>query len=189
MFPASFAASLGALAVPSGDAKLLVVGASGGTGTRALRGLLDAGYDGPQLRVLTRNPLRPSLAPLRALGIEIYGADLEEPESLTDVGSSCSGCYVHSTAGDTKQLDTGEVLRAQNLASALKAGGSVEQVVYNSAAAEPTHAVERISQKHAVEDVFSTEFGLPATHLRANLFMEVSRPLPLLNAGPSQRRV
>ena len=171
--PVALSVAAGALIAPSADTKLLVVGASGGTGTRALRGLLDIGYAGPQLRVLTRNPSRLSLAPLRALGVEICGADLDEPDSLVGVGASCTGCYVHSTAGDTKQLDTGEVLRAQNLASALKAGGDVEQVVYNSAAAEPTHAVERISQKHAVEVVFSAEFGLPATHLRANLFMEV----------------
>ena len=49
-----------------GSAKVLVVGASGGTGSRALRGLLDVGYKPNQLRVLTRNPMKPSLSPLRA---------------------------------------------------------------------------------------------------------------------------
>ena len=152
------------------NAKVLVVGASGGTGSRALRGLLDVGYSPASLRVLTRDVSKPSLAPLRELGIELYAGDLEDPATLVGVGASCSGCYVHSTAGDTKKLDTGEVVRAQNLVQALAADGSVKQLAYNSAAAEPTHGVKRIAQKHAVEDVFSA--ALPSTHLRANLFME-----------------
>lgn len=154
-------------------AKILVVGASGGTGKRALRGLLDVGYNPEQLRVLTRDPSKESLAPLRDMGMELAPADLEDPASLVGVSASCTGCYVHSTAGDTKKLDTGEVVRAQNLASALRADGSVEQVAFNSAAAEEGHGVVRIAQKHSVEDVFSSgDVGLPATHLRANLFME-----------------
>ena len=42
--------------------------------------------------------------------MELISADLENPASLTGVGTACTGCYVHSTAGDTKQLDEGEVL-------------------------------------------------------------------------------
>ena len=72
---------------------------------------------------------------------------------------------MHSTAGDTKQLDTGEVTRAQHLAAELRREGSVRHVVFNSAAAEPSHGVKRIAQKHAVEAVFSEELLLPATHL------------------------
>ena len=156
----------------AGNAKLLIVGASGGTGARALRGLLDVGYAPSQLVVTTRDPSKPTLKPLAALGIELRAADLDDPTTLVGVGNGCTGCYVHSTAGDTKQLDTGEVSRAQHLAEAL-AGGTVKQLAYNSAAAEADHGVKRIDQKHAVEDVFSSgEFALPATHLRANLFME-----------------
>ena len=155
-----------------GSAKVLVVGASGGTGSRALRGLLDVGYKPNQLRVLTRNPMKPSLSPLREIGVELFAADLDEPSTLEGVSTTCTGCYIHSTAGDTKQLDTGEVVRAQHLASALVADGSVGHVVFNSAAAEPEHGVKRIEQKHLVEAVFSVEYQLPATFLRANLFME-----------------
>ena len=49
------------VAIPK-SAKLLVVGASGGTGSRALRGLLDVGYEPAQLRVLTRDPLKTPFA-------------------------------------------------------------------------------------------------------------------------------
>ena len=152
--------------------KLLVVGASGGTGLRALHGLMDVGYAASQLRVVTRDPSKPVLEPLRQLGIELHAADLDDPATLVGVGATCTGCYVHSLAGDTKKLDTGEVSRSRHLAQALDAEGSVRQVAFNSAAAEPSHGVKRIAQKHAVESVFSTEVGLPATHLRANLFME-----------------
>jgi len=155
---------------PPPDAKLLVVGASGGTGTRVLRGLLDVGYQPAQLRLLTRNPSRDSLKPLSDAGIELFAADLDEPASLGSAADACTGCYVHSTAGDTKKLDVGEVLRARHLSASLQ-GSGVAQVVFNSAAAEPSHGVKRIAQKHAVEQVFR-ESGLPATHLRANLFME-----------------
>jgi uncharacterized protein YbjT (DUF2867 family) len=162
--------STSALAPPP-SARLLVVGASGGTGTRALRGLLDVGYQPNQLRVLTRSPSKPSLEPLRQIGIELCAGDLDDPSSLKNVADGCTGCYVHSTAGDTKKLDTGEVERAQHLATRLVQSG-VAHVAYNSAAAEPTHRVVRIAQKHAVEEVFATEHGLPTTCLRANLFME-----------------
>ena len=34
---------------------------------------------------------------------------LDAPASLAGVGAGCTSCYVHSTAGDTKKLDEGEV--------------------------------------------------------------------------------
>ena len=77
-------------ASPSADAKVLVVGASGGTGARAIRGLLDVGFQPAQLRVLTRNPQKASLAPLRNAGIELHGADLDDSASLEGVGASCT---------------------------------------------------------------------------------------------------
>ena len=89
--------------------------------------------------MLTRNPCKASLAPHRQLGIELCEADLDDPATLTGVADGCTGCYVHSTAGDTKKLDTGEVRRAQHLAAALREAGGISHVVYNSAAAEDSH--------------------------------------------------
>lgn len=179
------------LPVPPSGA-ILVVGASGGTGMLALQGMLDTGCAPSRLCVLSRNPSKPSLQPLVAQGVQVRWGDLDDPATLPAAVEGCSGCYVHSTTADTKKLDAGEVVRAQHLAAALKAAG-VGQVVYNSFAAEPGHGVKRIEQKHAVEAVFSEEYGLvivqpltpdvthpsrqfpraqPATHLRANLFMD-----------------
>ena len=142
-------AALSALTPPPPSAKLLVVGASGGTGARALRGLLDVGYQPAQLRVLTRDPAKRSLERHRELGIELFAADLDDPATLNGAADGCTGCYVHSTAGDTKKLDTGEVDRARHLAASLAVTGGMLHVVYNSAAAEPNHGVVRIAQKYA----------------------------------------
>ena len=166
MFSLTFPAAL-LPSPPTGD--IVVVGASGGTGKRALQGLLDAGCKPAQLRVLTRDPAKPSLQPLRALGMPLVQADLDDPATLPAALAGCAGCYVHSTAADTKQLDEGEEERARHLASAL-GDAACRHVVFNSAAAEPEHQVRRIAQKHAVEAVLSA--ALPSTHLRANLFME-----------------
>ena len=182
MFPGIFVGAAIAFPIPgserfavAGNAKLLVVGASGGTGARALRGLLDVGYAPSQLVVTTRDPSKPTLKPLAALGIELRAADLDDPTTLVGVGNGCTGCYVHSTAGDTKTLDTGEVLRARHLAHALRADGSVQQVAFNSAAAEPTHGVRRIAQKHDVERVFSSEYREGSQILRKSLDKELPR--------------
>lgn len=151
---------------------ILVVGASGGTGFRALKGLLDVGYTPEQIRVLTRNTNKPSMVALHQLGFQTYQADLEEPSTLSKATSGCVGCYVHSTSSDTKKLDTAEVDRARNLAAAMAAQGDVKIVVYNSAAAEEGHGIYRIEQKHAVEQVFQESNIASFVSLRANLFME-----------------
>jgi len=167
MTPVSLLAPIAAALTPPPHARLLVVGASGGTGSRALRGLLDVGYEPRQLRVLTRDPSKAILEPHRGLGIELWAGDLDDPQTLEGAGDGCSGCYVHSTAGDTKQLDTGEVRRARHLAQSLRASG-VAHVVYNSAAAEPTHSVVRISQKPTLASTMIYAVAMIPAVLAAN---------------------
>jgi uncharacterized protein YbjT (DUF2867 family) len=150
---------------------ILVVGASGGTGQRALQGLLDVGYTPQQLVVLTRS--KEKMQALQQMGFSTIVADLDDPSTLVDATRGCVGCYIHSTASDTKALDTAEVERARHLAAAMTARGDISHVVYNSAAGEEGHGVYRIEQKHKVEKVFLSEYsGVHFTSLRANLFME-----------------
>lgn len=158
---------------------ILVVGATGGTGLRALQGLLDVGYEAPQIRVLSRNLDKPVVVALRErLGFQTCQANLDDgpSEELDEAVSGCVGCYIHSTSSDTRKLDTGEAERARTLATAIDANtdpSSSCHVVYNSAAGEPDHGVERIRQKQDVERVFTDNFpNVPFTSLRANLFME-----------------
>ena len=132
------------------------MGATGGTGLRALEGLLDAGFAPQDIRVLSRNIDKPFMVALRdRLGFCTVEADLDDVDSL-ELYKAVDGCrfaYIHSTSSDTRDLDTGEERRARNLATVIKAVGDMQHVVYNSAAGEEGHGVKRIAQKHAVEQV------------------------------------
>jgi uncharacterized protein YbjT (DUF2867 family) len=176
LYAASLLPSCRSLSSKSPQGTVLVVGATGGTGLRALTGLLDVGYKPEQLRVLTRNFAKPSVVALQQAGHSLCQADLEVPDSeqLREAVSGCSGCYLHSTSSDTKRLDALEVDRARNLAAAIAATGDIRNIVYNSAAGEVGHGVYRIQQKHDVEQVFLQDCGsnISFTSLRANLFME-----------------
>jgi hypothetical protein len=164
--------------------KILVVGATGTTGIRALRGLLDV-YDSSNLILLTRDTNKPLILQLKEMGFGVIQADLENEPLLRkqllrrfhdDIKQQhlWEGCYIHSTSSDTPDLDVLEVSRAQNLCPILmdiakqqnrhvqekdnNGASSTEPfvVVYNSAAAPPDHGVRRIAQKHQVEDVFKS---------------------------------
>jgi uncharacterized protein YbjT (DUF2867 family) len=183
-----------------------VVGATGGTGLRALRGLLDAGCEASSLRLLTRNPSSPSLLALQEQwGMQICEVDLnndddDESKGLKAAPTGCVGCYVHALCGDTKQLTTGGVDRAQTLAKTIKSHAHPDcHVVLNSAVGEDGHGVQRIQQMHDTERVFREDFAeIPFTGLRANLFMEefwkqYTRPSILRGkfpfSVPSDRRI
>lgn len=172
-------------------ATILVVGATGSTGLRAIQGLLDVGYKPRQVRLLTRNAKSPKCKALKMAGFGIVEADLEDLKSLQSKGATrgCTECYIHSTSSDTAVLDTGEVTRAENLARViLSEKNRIRHIVYNSAAAQGNHGVGRIQQKHDVEKVFeravqernddmhdrkgSATIPLSFTALRANIFME-----------------
>jgi uncharacterized protein YbjT (DUF2867 family) len=167
--------SLLALLVPA-NALVLVVGATGGTGIRAIRGLMDTGLSPKDIVILTRNNEKPVVKALESAGFRIVVADLDNPETLKSIPRECDGCYVHSTAADTKKLDTGEAQRAQHLAASLLENNSgVKSVVFNSAVGEPGHGVIRVQQKHDCEDAYVKSFAnrdIRFTSLRANLFME-----------------
>ena len=164
---------------------ILVVGATGSTGLRAIQGLLDVGYKPRQLRLLTRNASSSKCKALKKAGFGIVEADLEDDALQTKgVTKGCVGCYIHSTSSDTAELDKGELLRAEKLALVIRnEKNTIRHVVYNSAAAQNNHGVGRIAQKHDVENVFEGAVHernasknkivtLSFTALRANIFME-----------------
>ena len=155
----------------SPSSSILVVGATGTTGLRAIQGILDVGYQPSQLHIVTRNKSKPKMKQLKKLGFHIIQADLQQPSSLKNIGKGCRGCYIHATGGDTAELDKSEVSSAQNLCNALHT--DVKSIIYNSSAAAKCHGVARIQQKHDVETIFSNRrAGCHITSLRANLFGE-----------------
>eukprot|EP00804_Cyclotella_cryptica_P024194 CCRYP_020859-RA/>CCRYP_020859-RA protein AED:0.24 eAED:0.24 QI:94/1/1/1/0/0/2/365/429 len=157
--------------VNSKNINVLLVGATGTTGLRAIQGLLDVGYKPHQIQILTRNPSKTKMRLMKKLGFRIVRADLQRPCSLRNIGKGCTGCYIHATGGDTKELDTLEVSSARNLCESLHDDVSV--IVYNSAAGAKDHGVKRIQQKHDIEGILAGRKRLThVTSLRANIFME-----------------
>jgi len=154
----------------SPSSSILVVGATGTTGIRAIQGILDVGYQPSQLHIVTRNRSKPKMKQLKKLGFPIVQANLQNPATLKNIGKGCQGCYIHATGGDTKELDTSEVSSAQNLCNALHT--DIKSIIYNSSAAAKDHGVTRIQQKHDVETILSKRRRCHVTSLRANLFGE-----------------
>ena len=162
-------ASKNSISTASPSSSILVVGATGTTGLRAIQGILDVGYQPSHLHIVTRNRSKPKMKQLKKLGFHIIQADLQQPSSLKNIGKGCQGCYIHATGGDTAELDKSEVSSAQNLCNALHT--DIKSVIYNSSAAAKDHGVERIQQKHDVEKILSKR-RCHVTSLRANLFDE-----------------
>ena len=168
---AALVVSGGALRAPS-PGKIAVIGASGGTGQRAVLGLLDdpSLLKPSDLRVLSRDPSKPACSALRRLGVETVRADLDEPASLEAALAGARAVYVHGTGAEAKQADLEEVPRAKRLAAAMRAAG-VPTAAYNSAADPPSAGIDRAIQKRDVEQAFA-DAGIGGVDLRATLFME-----------------
>mmetsp|Transcript_16593 Transcript_16593/g.51649 ORF Transcript_16593/g.51649 Transcript_16593/m.51649 type:complete len:663 (-) Transcript_16593:71-2059(-) len=152
--------------------RVLCVGCSGGTGIRAVRGLLEGGVDPATTKFITRDPSKPAAKTLAALGLEPIVADLDDAASLVDIGAGCDAVYVHGTTGDEKQIDKAEAPRAKALAEALATAKTPPLVIYNSVAAPDDTGIPRIEQKHAAEAAFRSALPGRTAILRAHLFME-----------------
>ena len=151
---------------------VLCVGCSGGTGVRAVRGLIANGLAPSSLRFVTRDPQSPGRRTLAGLGLTPVIGDLDDAASLTKLAAgNYDACYVHGTSGDEKKIDEREVPRAAALAAAFAATSTPPLVVYNSASAPDNTGIPRIEQKHAVEEVLREALPRVAV-LRAHLFME-----------------
>ncbi len=150
---------------------VLLIGATGGTGYRAIQGFLDQGVS--NLRVMTRkvDTSRAAIAALDQLGIKLVEADLDDLASLEAAFADVSRIYCHATAGDYTQADPVEVERAKRVAQAAQ-HSSIQHLVYNSSGGvERNSGIPHIEQKYRVEQIFQ-QAGLPTTMLRSCLFME-----------------
>jgi uncharacterized protein YbjT (DUF2867 family) len=151
--------------------KILLVGVTGGTGLRAVKGFLEQGQTSLKAMTRHRDLLRPRLAQLHQVGVELVEADLDVPASLDEALAGISHVYCHATAGDYSQADPAEVERAKRLATAAQKAG-IQHLVYNSAGGAERHSgIAHIEQKYKVEQIFR-EAGLPTTMIRSCLFME-----------------
>lgn len=151
--------------------KVLLIGVTGGTGSNAVKGLLEQNVT--DLRAITRkiDLDRPSLSRLHHEGVELVEADLDDESSLEAAFTGISAVYCHATAPDSAKPDPLEIARAERVAQAA-AKAQVQHFVYNSAGGVDRHSgIPHIEQKHQVEQVLQ-QANLPTTLLRACLFME-----------------
>jgi NAD(P)H dehydrogenase (quinone) len=143
------------------QSKILVTGATGGTGGNAARVLLKAGHT---VRALAHEDGK-AAAELRSLGAEVVGGDLLDIESMRAALEGIDAAYfVYPLAPD---ILAGTV----NFAQAAKEAG-VGAIVNTSQMTS-----RRDSKSHAARDHWLAEqvfdwCGVPVTHLRPTLFAE-----------------
>ena len=162
---------------PISKQRILVVGATGKTGLRAIQGLFDVGWEPSQIRLLSRNPDSQVCQALqKSFGFKVFKVDLDDDADSNELRialQGCSGCYIHALTSDTRKVTKGGTDRARTLAFAIAGqGGGKFHVVLNSAAGEPGHGVQRIQEMHDIERVCNEFSNIRLTSLRANLFME-----------------
>lgn len=91
-----------------GNLPVLLIGVTGGTGSRAIQGFLDQGMN--NLRVMTRRVDldRPLLRRLQGMGVQLVAGDLDDAASLTAALQDVAAVYCHGLAGDEATADERE---------------------------------------------------------------------------------
>jgi uncharacterized protein YbjT (DUF2867 family) len=151
--------------------KVLLIGVTGGTGSNAVKGLLEQNVT--DLRAITRkiDLERTSLSRLHNSGVELVEADLDDEPSLKAAFAGVSAVYCHATASDSAKPEPQEIARAERIAQAAKQA-NISHFVYNSAGGgDRNSGIPHIEQKRKVEQILR-QTDLPTTMLRACLFME-----------------
>ena len=145
---------------------VLVTGATGRQGGAVARNLLGRGF---RVRVLTRDPQKPSARSLAERGAEVVRGDLEDRSS---VDLALEGVYgVFSVQNPLEAGMEGEIRQGKALADAAKAA-SVEHFVFSSmGSAHRVTGIPTFESKWEVEEHIRST-GLPYTVLRPVFFMQ-----------------
>ncbi len=151
--------------------KILLIGVTGGTGGNVIKGFLE--QEITNLRAITRcrDLNRPTLKLINDAGIELVEANLDDESSLEAAFTDVEAVYCHATAPDTGKPQPEEIERAKTVVKIAKQA-EIKHFVYNSAGGVDRNTkVSHIQQKAQIEQIIK-DAGLPATMLRACLFME-----------------
>ena len=145
---------------------VLVTGATGRQGGAVARNLLGRGF---RVRVLTRDPQKPSARSLAERGAEVVRGDLEDRSS---VDLALEGVYgVFSVQNPLEAGMESEIRQGKTLADAAKAAG-VEHLVYSSmGSSHRVTGIPTFESKWEVEEHIRGT-GLPYTVLRPVFFMQ-----------------
>jgi len=149
------------------DKTIVVIGATGRQGGQVAQNLIRQGW---RVRGMTRKPEGKKAAALKALGVEVVKADLDDPTSLETAFENAYGIY-NMQAHAPGKIEV-EIRQGRNAAQAAKRTG-IKHLVYGSAG--PGQTKTGIEQWDAKREVTQTmkELGLPLTVLRPMAFMEL----------------
>lgn len=154
---------------PEQVGNVLVIGATGGTGHQAIRGLKAQGFD--KLFAMSRNRAKPSSKHIAKLGVELIDGNLDDDAQLDDIISKMDVIYIHALSHDTHFADPAEVDRGKRIA-ALAQQHQIKHVTYNSVEGCDRHSgVPHMEHVYEVEQTLN-ELNVPNTPIRAALFME-----------------
>jgi uncharacterized protein YbjT (DUF2867 family) len=151
----------------SGNAVVVVTGATGRQGRAVCRALLAAGWP---VRAMTRRPEKSAARAIADAGAELVVADMEDPASLDRAFTGAYGVYSVQNFM-TSGLD-GEVRQGRNVGDAARRAG-IRHLVHGSAGTgERGTGVGSFESKLDVEEHLA-ELNLPVTELRPMAFMEL----------------
>lgn len=142
---------------------IVVIGSTGRQGGQVVQHLVDGGW---RVRGLTRKPESKKAKALKALGVEIVKADLNDKASLESAFANAYGIFNMQAPGPE------EIRQGKNAAEAAKRA-DVKHLVYGSAG--PGHTKTGIEQWDAKLEITQAmkDLGLPLTVLRPMAFMEL----------------
>lgn len=155
----------------SNQRTIVICGATGKQGNAVLRSLLDAGQQ--ELVALSRNPEGPASESIRARGVKVVQADLEDRDSLIAAFKGAYGVYgVTTMMSPARKLDM-EMERRQgvNIAEACVENG-VQHLVLSTIPSIGEHVlVPYIRSKLDIEEYVRGR-DIPFTFLGPGSFMD-----------------
>jgi uncharacterized protein YbjT (DUF2867 family) len=150
------------------DKIIAVTGASGTQGGTVARKLLAEGW---KVRALTRDPNKPGIKELKALGAEITAGNMDV---RADLDASFKGAYgvfsVQNFWLPNVGFD-GEIKQGKNVADAAKAAG-IKHLVYSSVGAANRGMGQKHFESKWIIEQYIQSLNIPHTILRPVAFME-----------------
>ena len=161
--------------------RIVVIGASGNTGSAVAKQALDDGHD---LRVVVRNP--ESCLELAKKGAQLELCDLDDPDGVTSAVNGAEAIYYCSPlpVGYDEPF-TIERSRGRNVINAAQSAGVKHFVLLSAKGPEAAPGVVLLETKRAIESELAAS-GLGYTILRPSMFMDnvaMAGPEALLSIG------
>ena len=146
---------------------VVVTGASGQQGGATARHLLASGWP---IRILVRDPEKPTVLEFAAAGAEVVVGDMLDPSSLSRAFEGAHGVFSVQTWRGPGGVEA-ERREGFNVAQAAAEAGVVHLVYTSVAGADEAPELAHFVSKREIE-LRIAELGVPATVLRPTSFMD-----------------